>query len=546
MEKPMKKLLLMFHSALLVACLGMVHIAWADNTQDSYYESNEQASESLFSPEELEDLVAPIALYPDPLIAQILPASTFIDQIDEAARYVKEYGKYARIDSQYWDVSVKAVAHYPDVLSMMDRKYDWTVALGQAFINQRDDLMYAIQLLRQDAREAGNLVSNRQQQVLVEDGYISIIPAEPQTIYVPVYDPQVVYVERPSPAFGFITFGIGFSIGAWLNRDFDWPGHRIYYHGWRGRQWVDRARPHVRMRNNIYINNTNTVITVNKRVMQHDTERFRRQIRQDVQIRRVRQAQPGAIRRDQRIQEKSKNLGGRPVPTPVGPTRPGGAPRHDQRAPDKSPLPGGKPTPLIIEQPRTAVPAPDRRVPVKSDNRGEKQGQPHSVKPIPTPPSGDQQPRPRIENRGEKPGVSTPAPQIPTQPANRDVYRGRDTQSRQPASRSGYGGYGTARDASSYRERGKTSQENMQQKVRPMPAQQQPPAPQQVIPQKSTPAPQPMQRTAPSQRPVKERKPESSGGKEERPQKIEQPAPRRAPDAERGEKEKEPRRQRQR
>jgi hypothetical protein len=429
---------------------------------------------------------------------------------------------------------------------MMDRKYDWTVALGQAFINQRDDLMYAIQLLRQDAREAGNLVSNRQQQVLVEDGYIRIIPAEPETIYVPVYDPQVVYVERPSPAFGFITFGIGFSIGAWLNRDFDWPGHRIYYHGWRGREWVDRARPHVRIRNNIYVNNTNTVITVNKKVMRHDTERFRRQIRQDVQIRRVRQAEPGSLRRDRRLPEKSKNLGGRPVLTPGGQNRPGGAPRHDQRAPERSQLPGGKQTPLIIEQPRTAAPAPDRRVPVKSDQRGEKQGQPHSVKPIPASPSGDQQPRPRIENREEKPGVSAPAPQPPTQPASRDIYRGRDTQNRQPASRSGYGGYGSARDATTYRERGRTSQENMQQKVRPVPAQQPSAAPQQAAPQKATPAPQPTPRPATAQRPEKERKPESSGGREEKLRQVEQQTPRRAADAGHGEKEKEPRRQRER
>ena len=134
----------------------------------------EEGTYTPFAAAELDELLAPIALYPDPLIAQILPAATFFDQVDAATRYVKQFGNVALIDDQPWDVSVKAVAHYPDVLFMMDQKYDWTVSLGEAYINQPQDVMDAIQRLRAEAEAEGNLVSNSQQQVINEGGIISI------------------------------------------------------------------------------------------------------------------------------------------------------------------------------------------------------------------------------------------------------------------------------------------------------------------------------------------------------------------------------------
>lgn len=225
----MKRILLTIQAALFALCLVAGQASWAEDDQQPV-----AYGDTLFTPDELDDLLAPIALYPDPLIAQILPAATFIDQIDEAARYVRQYGKYARIDDQPWDVSVKAVAHYPDVLYMMDRKYDWTVSLGQAFVMQQLDVMDAIQRLRAEAEAAGNLTSTPQQQVVVEREVIRIVPAEPEVIYVPVYDPMVVYEESLYPSYGFITFGSGFTIGAWLNRDCDWQRRRVYYHGWLG------------------------------------------------------------------------------------------------------------------------------------------------------------------------------------------------------------------------------------------------------------------------------------------------------------------------
>ncbi|NVN89464.1 MAG: DUF3300 domain-containing protein [Desulfuromonadales bacterium] len=584
----MKKILLMIHTVLFVLCLIVGQAAWADSGPDSYPGTDEQQSDSLFSMEELEDLVAPIALYPDPLIAQILPAATFVDQIDEAARYITEYGRYARIDRQYWDVSVKAVAHYPDVLTMMDQKYDWTVALGQAFINQNDDLMYAIQLLRQDARAAGNLVSNRQQQVVVEDGYISIFPAEPEMIYVPTYDPQVVYVERPSPGFGLITFGIGFTIGAWLNRDFDWREHKVFYHGWRGRPWIERARPHVQVRNNIYINQTNRVININKNVMRHDSVRFREQIRHDVQIRNVRQQQPGNVRRDQRPGERNQKRGGGPLPSPAVPSRPDASPRN-QRPQEKNVPLGGKPTPVITSIPATQPPAHDQQHPGKNDDRRDqklpgksmplggkpaavittqptppapvrdqqnhgkgddrsgKQWQSPGVAPRPGTPTVPQQPAPRIETQHQTQGTGAVVPRPTTQPSTRDIYRGRDMQGTQPASRSGYGGYGSTRDATIYRERGKTSQENMRQTGSPAPLQQKAPATQQPQPQKMVPVQQPMQRTAPVQQPIQRPAPAQRPSVEQRkapasvnvapPQQTPQPTVRQAPESDPNDKE---------
>src|ERR1700677_3423321 len=141
-----------------------------------------------FSPDQLDDLLAPIALYPDPLLAQILLAATFPDQIDEAARYVRGGGDPGGIDAQDWDVSVKAVSHYPRVLYMMADKLDWTTAVGQAYVSQPDDVFASIQRLRAEASSVDNLTSTPEEQVIDTDGCIEIWPAQAQYIYVPIYD----------------------------------------------------------------------------------------------------------------------------------------------------------------------------------------------------------------------------------------------------------------------------------------------------------------------------------------------------------------------
>jgi len=220
-----------------------------------------------FSPDQLDNLLAPIALYPDPLLAQILPAATFPDQIDEAARFCRGGASSDDIDTQPWDVSVKAVAHYPAVLYMMADGLDWTTALGQAYVNQNDDVMASIQRLRQEARDAGNLASTPQQDVEVDDGYIEIWPEQPQFCYIPFYDPTLVYFGSGGVFGGpIVTFSAGYPIGVWLNRQFDWPHRHIYYHGWADRRgWIGRSLPYVHV-NNIYVNNKLKNVTIGRGV----------------------------------------------------------------------------------------------------------------------------------------------------------------------------------------------------------------------------------------------------------------------------------------
>jgi hypothetical protein len=180
--------------------------------------------------QQLDQLLGPIALYPDPLIAQILPASTLPMQIVLADRYVAGGGDPNQIDQQPWDPSVQALARYPSVLKWMDDNLNWTTDLGQAFINQQQDVMVSIQRLRTSASNVGNLQSTPLQQVINDGGEIEIVPADPQVIYVPVYQPDQVYYQTGygSP---FITFGIGFPIGLWLDCDFDWGRHNLIVWG---------------------------------------------------------------------------------------------------------------------------------------------------------------------------------------------------------------------------------------------------------------------------------------------------------------------------
>jgi hypothetical protein len=215
-----------------------------------------------FSADQLDNLLAPIALYPDPLLAQVLVAATFPDQIDAAARFVRGDRNADDVDGQQWDVSVKAVAHYPTVLAMMADKLDWATALGEAYANQSTDVMASIQRLRAQARSAGNLVTTPQLQVVDSGGEIELWPAQPQYLFVPQYDPAVVFFSR-APLF----FGTRFFIGAWLNYDFDWGGHRVFYHGWEGNTgWIGRSRQYIHP-NTVYVNNTFRNVVINRTIV---------------------------------------------------------------------------------------------------------------------------------------------------------------------------------------------------------------------------------------------------------------------------------------
>ena len=151
------------------------------------------------SAEQLDQLVAPIALYPDPLVAQILAAATYPTQVVEADRWIQAQGNApadqiaAGAENHNWDPSVKALTAFPTVLAQMDRNLQWTTDLGNAYYNQPQDVMDSVQAMRQKAQAAGQLRSTPQQVVTNEGGAIAIAPANPTVVYVPVYNPWVVY-----------------------------------------------------------------------------------------------------------------------------------------------------------------------------------------------------------------------------------------------------------------------------------------------------------------------------------------------------------------
>ena len=230
-----------------IALLGLV-----ESTQNPLVGATAKAQEysfnEPFSPQQLDNLLAPIALYPDPLLAQVLVAATFVDQVDQAAHWMRAYNDTTAIDDQPWDISVKAVSHYLPVLYRMSDQIDWTTAVGQAYVYQPTDVMTSVQRLRSLARSAGNLVTNEQQQVDFDGDSINIVPAQPRYVYVPTYDPNIIYFgpgyySRGLYPANVISFGPPLPIGAWLNNDCDWHRQRIYYHGWQGRGWIARSRP---------------------------------------------------------------------------------------------------------------------------------------------------------------------------------------------------------------------------------------------------------------------------------------------------------------
>ncbi len=163
-----------------------------------------QGDPPAFKPEEIEALVAPIALYPDSLLSQVLMAATYPLEVVQAARWVKANpnvkgdAAVKAVESQTWDVSVKSLVAFPQVLEPMDQKLDWTQKLGDAFLADQKAVLDAVQRLRQRADKSGNLKSTEQQKVIIEEAapqqtVIKIEPANPQVIYVPAYNPTVVY-----------------------------------------------------------------------------------------------------------------------------------------------------------------------------------------------------------------------------------------------------------------------------------------------------------------------------------------------------------------
>ncbi len=161
------------------------------------------AAAQALSPDQLEQMLAPIALYPDSLLAQILAASTYPAEIAVADQWLHQmqsqgYGSPDQIAGganaqTSWDPSVKALTAFPDVLDMLNHNLDWTTSLGNAYYNQPDDVMRTVQVLRQRAEQAGNLQSTPQEDVSNDQGYIDVAPPNPEQVYVPTYNPWDVY-----------------------------------------------------------------------------------------------------------------------------------------------------------------------------------------------------------------------------------------------------------------------------------------------------------------------------------------------------------------
>ena len=204
-----------------------------------YPESQPQAAAAT----PLDQLMAPVALYPDPLISIILPAATFPSDVAAAGAYLNGGGDLGQVDSQPWDPSVRSLAHYPEVAEWMAQNGSWTQTVGAEFISQPSEVMGAIQRLRELASAAGTLTDNREQQVIVEDNFVEIEPAQPGVIYVPRYDPEVVFVDQPYYGYGgpFLTYGPAYGAGVWLTFGCNWQGGGImivdeyYWHrdgGW--------------------------------------------------------------------------------------------------------------------------------------------------------------------------------------------------------------------------------------------------------------------------------------------------------------------------
>ena len=248
---------------------GVVLLATTPNVaaMPMYEPPYQEADQAALTTSDIENIVSPIALYPDQLIAQILGAATYPDQVTAASNFVnssglKDQALMTAVDKQPWDPSVKALTQFPTVLDQMAKNLAWTSALGDAAYNQQSDVMAAIQKLRQEAKAAGNLKTTKEIKVVQESPQTIVIQqANPQVVYVPTYNPTVVYGTPYNPpgystaalvTTGLISFGVGMAIGASMNNSCCGWG---YYGGGWGCNW---RGGNVVYQNNVYVSRSNT------------------------------------------------------------------------------------------------------------------------------------------------------------------------------------------------------------------------------------------------------------------------------------------------
>ena len=265
-----KKMIKTFLNQLLAATLSVLLVLPAVPRQAAGQQppaptgSSEYSGQGApLSAEELQQLVAPIALYPDALVAQILGAATFPDQITQANNWLQQNkgltgsALMQAVDKQSWDPSVKALTQFPSVLDNMVKNLSWTSALGETYHTQASDVMAAVQALRAKAKAAGNLKSGSQITVVQQSPQVIVIqPTNPQVVYVPQYNPTVVY-GAPVTTPGYSTaavvptavlaFGVGIAVGAAINNSCCGWGYSYWNCNWHGGAVV--------YRNNVYYGN---------------------------------------------------------------------------------------------------------------------------------------------------------------------------------------------------------------------------------------------------------------------------------------------------
>jgi hypothetical protein len=357
----------------LLVLLLSVSIAFGQNIPP-------EQGEPAFTQQELDQMLAPIALYPDSLLSQILMASTYSLEVVQAARWsranpnLKGDEAVRAVEQNNWDPSVKSLVAFPQILMMMDEKLDWTGRLGDAFLGQQTQVMDTVQDLRQKAQAAGNLQSNEIERVEPQGQTIVIEQANPQVVYVPYYNPSVVYgpwwwsdyppvywgpwpgyYERPGFGAGFfwgagITLGAGFFFGA-----FDWPHRHV----------------NVGNVNSYYYRPSPRIANGPRGGWQHDPGHRRGVPYREASLRQQfgRTSPSPEARRDFRGRDPSSSQAlRRPATRPDARTGPGGRPEQRSSPPSRVDGPGARPnagrTPARPNVPAISRPEP-RSAPIR-------------------------------------------------------------------------------------------------------------------------------------------------------------------------------------
>jgi hypothetical protein len=335
------KMISLFLCALLLASVGLC-------AQDQAPPALPPPGQSL-TPEQVDDLVAPVALYPDPLLGQVLAASTYPLEIVQASQWLQRNpglagpALTAAAQQQNWDPSVQALVVFPDVLKSLASDITWVTNLGNAFLSQQQDVMDAVQRMRQQAQQAGKLAPTPQLNVVSENEggypYIEILPVDPDMIYVPWYDPVWIwgpprwypYPRWHWPPRGIIVGGLGFGFGGGINIGLFFGAS---WHGWMGWGWQPNWGNRTVMLNSAFIHqyNFNAAHLASAHgvsVWAHDpahrqgvpyatvalNDRFRGSVRQNVEPRSV----PAAVRNAP--QQQAERLGNRQMPKNVAPAQ---------------------------------------------------------------------------------------------------------------------------------------------------------------------------------------------------------------------------------